>query len=249
MGRAMQTLLIGGAMFLWAVTGAVAAPPSPVPAADAVLYEVTENMVLDDLGAPTLRTASAALMGTAKVGSPLCPEGLVGLLQSLGLLTGPVSHCSVTAYGEDEIDLQTGAGTLSGKAAVVVNSDNPNDGPEHVAMEADFAASMQVLVGGGGALPLIAIQAGTLTPTAILGVPIAGVGALGLDPAAFGPSGFGGVFRLPFSMQGNIRQHAVFGRPAFYLTDAGTTVTVKPMEYSLTYPTVRVEIHFLPPAP
>jgi hypothetical protein len=249
MGRALQTLLIGVPMLLSAVTGTVAAPPSPAPAADAVLYEVTENMVLDDLATPTLRTASAALMGTAALGSPLCPESLVALLQGLGLVTGTVAGCSITAYGEDAIDLGTGAGTLSGKAAIVVNSDNPNDGPEHVAMEADFAAGMQILFGGGGALPLIAIQTGTLTPTAILGVPIAGVAVLGLNPAVFGPSSFGGVFRLPFSMQGDIRQHAVFGRPAFYLTDAGTTVTVKPMEYSLTYPTVRVEIHFLPPAP
>ena len=249
MGRALQTLLIGGPMLLSAVTSAGAAPPSPAPAADAVLYEVTENMVLDDLAVPTLRTASAALMGTAKLGSPLCPESLVSLLQGLGLVTGAVSGCSITAFGEDAIDLATGAGTLSGRAAIVMNGDNHNDGPEHVAMEAEFSAGMQILFGSGGALPLIAIQTGTLTPTAILGVPIAGVGALGLNPAAFGPSSFGGVFRLPFSMQGDIRQRAVFGRPAFYLTDAGTTVTAKPTEYSLTYPTVRVEIHFLPPAP
>ena len=37
---------------------------------DATLYEVTENMSLDDLSMPTLRTATAALQGTAKLGSP-----------------------------------------------------------------------------------------------------------------------------------------------------------------------------------
>ena len=40
---------------------------------DAKLYEVTENMSLDNLSMPTLRTATAALQGTAKLGSPLCP--------------------------------------------------------------------------------------------------------------------------------------------------------------------------------
>src|SRR5678816_3834192 len=64
---------------------------------DAKLYEVTENMSLDNLSMPTLRTATAALQGTARLGSPLCPVDLIHLLAGLGLLTRTDKPCTVTA--------------------------------------------------------------------------------------------------------------------------------------------------------
>ena len=77
---------------------------------DAKLYEVTENMSLDNLSMPTLRTATAALQGTAKLGSPLCPVDLIQLLVGLGLLTRADKPCTVTAVGNDEISTETGSG-------------------------------------------------------------------------------------------------------------------------------------------
>lgn len=227
-------------------TATTLALPAQAAAVDAKVYEVTENMVLDDLAAPTLRTATAALQGTAKVGTPLCPQALIQLLIGLGLVSGPGS-CMVTAIGEDEIVLATGAGTLTGAFAVVVNADNPVDAGELVVMTGTFAGGMQLLSGPTGPLPLIVITGATLTPTDVLGVPIPFVGALGLDPATFAPSSFGGVFRLPFALdksgkKGKPRR----GRDAFYLGDNGKPFPVKKDELSLGLPTVRVEITFAP---
>src|SRR5262249_40503156 len=61
-------------------TAAAAAPvamtggslPASAGPGSATLYELTENMQLDTLSKPTLRTASAALQGMSNLGTPLC---------------------------------------------------------------------------------------------------------------------------------------------------------------------------------
>lgn len=243
-------MLVGGAF----------AMPGHATATDATLYELTENMGLDSLAQPTVRTAMAALQGTARSGSALCPPALVGLLSQLGLITpaSTAKPCTVTAIGTDEIDLTTGGGTLSGTFAVVVNADNLVDGAELVVMEGDFAGNMQLLFDttAGTPLPLIAIPCsgpatcGTLTPTHVLGVPLAYLGYYfrGLTAEMFPPSAFGGVFRLPFVMsKGNSQKEKPRrNADAFYLTDEGGTVKVQKDELSLGMPTVRVEITFAP---
>ncbi len=229
--------------------GGAFAMPVNATAADGTLYELTENMGLNDLQHPTVRTAMAALQGTAKVGSALCPQALVQLLQGLGLLTSP-QPCTVTAIGTDEISLATGAGTLTGTFAVVINLDNPVDAAEFVVMEGTFAGNMQLLFNmtttPPSALPLIAMPLGTLTPTSILGVPLAYVAGLGLSPAQFPPTHFGGVFRLPFVMNNGKKEKPRRNADAFYLNDDGRTVKVQKDELSLGWPTVRVEITFAP---
>jgi hypothetical protein len=239
--------------------GGTLATPSNAAAADATLYELTENMGLDNLQNPTVRTAMAALQGTARSGSALCPPALVGLLRQLGLIhstLSPAKPCTVTAIGTDAIDLATGGGTLTGTFAVVVNADNQADGAELVVMEGDFAGNMQLLVDGNGSpLPLIAIPCsgpstcGTLTPKSVLGVPLAYLGYYfpGLTAEMFPPAAFGGIFRLPFvQAHGSGKQKARRNIDAFYLTDDGKTVKVKRDEMSLGMPTVRVEITFAP---
>ncbi len=143
---------------------------------DATLYEVTENMSLDDLSMPTLRTATAALQGTAKLGSPLCPVDLVHLLVGLGLLTRADKPCSITAVGNDAIETATGSGSVDGTFAVVINLDNTTDAPEFVAMTGTFKGSMQVVIDTTAkpprTLPLINLNDGTFTPTDVLGFPI-----------------------------------------------------------------------------
>jgi hypothetical protein len=227
---------------------------------DAKLYEVTENMTLDNLSKPTLRSATAALQGMAKPGSPLCPADLIHLLAGLDLLSRGDKPCTVTAVGHDVVDTTTGSGKLDGTFAVVVNLDNTTDAAEFVVMTGTFNGSMQVLadtsVTPPRQLPLINLNDGTFTPTDVLGVPIAAVGMICLeptkkakkfclDPKDFAPASFTGVFRLPFMVDRfGWRQRAQSNSEAFYLGDDGQLIRVKADERSLGFPTVRVEIDF-----
>lgn len=227
---------------------------------DAKLYEVTENMSLDSLSKPTLRSATAALQGHANFGSPLCPADLVRLLAGLGLLTRGDRPCTVTAIGSDAVDTTTGSGTLDGTFAVVVNLDNTTDAPEFVVMTGTFKGLMQVEVDTSvqppRQLPLISLNDGTFTPTDVLGVPIPAVGMICLDPTKkskkfcldpkdFAPASFTGVFRLPFTVDRfGWRQRPRSNTEAFYLGDDGQLIKVRPDERSLGFPTVRVEIDF-----
>jgi hypothetical protein len=217
---------------------------------DAKLYEVTENMTLDNLGAPTQRTAVAALQGVAKLGSPLCPVDLVQFLVGYELLVRADKPCTITALGSDAVDLQTGSGELKGSFQVVVNLDNTTDAPEFVVMTGTFKGDMQVLVDMSAnppaQLPLIALTNGVMTPGDVLNVPIAHLAyALGLDPASFVEANFTGVFRLPFSVDRRGKRFKAHPhRDAYYLGDRGQLIRVQPDERSLGFPTVRVEIDF-----
>jgi hypothetical protein len=227
---------------------------------DAKLYEVTENMTLDSLSKPALRSATAALQGTAKPGSPLCPADLIHLLAGLDLLSRGDKPCTVTALGSNDVDTTTGSGELDGTFAVVVNLDNTTDAAEFVVMTGTFNGSMQVVVDTSvnppRRLPLINLNNGTFTPTDVLGVPIPAVGMICLeptkkvkkfclDPKDFAPASFTGIFRLPFMVDRfGWRQRAQPNRDAFYLGDDGQLIKVKPDERSLGSPTVRAEIEF-----
>ena len=225
---------------------------------DAKLYEVTENMTLDNLSAPSLRTATATLQGTARLGTPLCPADLIQLLLQVGLITRADKPCTVTAVGSDEIDTATGAGTLTGTFAVVVNLDNTTDSPEFVAMTGTFEGAMQVVVDMKAkpprTLPLINLSNGVFKPADVLGIPITcpdpsptpckDISAIGLDPAKFGAAPFTGVFRLPFTVERRSWRKAFSHRDAYYLGDNGQLIRVQADERSLGFPTVRVEIDF-----
>jgi hypothetical protein len=225
---------------------AFAGVPAAASAGGATLYELTENMKLDDMKKPTLRTASAALLGTAEVGTGICPTALLGLLQMFGLPTG--SSCAITAFAEDAVSVQTGAGKFTGGFAVVVNTDNAADAPEMVVMTGEFHADMQVLADASGTmLPLIRITNGTVWPTDVLGVPLAYVGYYfpGVTPEMFPAAPFGGVFRLPFALdETGKRKKPRKSVDTFYLGDNGELIRVRPDELSLGFSTVRVEIAF-----
>jgi len=127
-------------------------------AADATLYELTENMKLVGKDSPR-RRATSELMGTANAGTPLCPM--------------PVGAppCTINATGSDNISLVTGLGKFSGTFTVVVQGDNPVDSPEFVIAKGKFSGKMDfspavlvnvplgtvvgkmVLAGGGGTVP------------------------------------------------------------------------------------------------
>ena len=103
--------------------------PAPALAADATLYELTENMKLTS-GKVVHRKATSELMGTASAGTPLCPM--------------PVGYpaCTINATGSDNISLATGLGNFGGSFTVVVQGDNPVDSPEYVIAKGKFSGKM-----------------------------------------------------------------------------------------------------------
>src|SRR5438132_9706661 len=115
-----------------------------VKSADAVLYEVTENMYLLDAAGNVVgpegairRKADASLYGWSRVGNPLCPVEV--------LVTNPRTEtCSVPAVGMDDIALNTFKGTVDGTFAVVLRDDNSTDSAEFVIMNGGFTGAMDL---------------------------------------------------------------------------------------------------------
>ncbi len=194
-----------------------------VPGAEAVLYEVTENMYLiDDHGnvvtpeSATHRQADASLYGWAKAGNLLCPAAI--------LVTNPRAEtCSVTADGIDNLSLLTGRGAVTGTYAVVVQDDNAVDAPEYVVMNGAFRGDMDLSMRPLGKV------VGTFTPAG----------------ASQGVK-FCGTFRLPFSIdRGGKRELPKRHGEAFYLADNGKSlIPVQKAEMSLGMATVRLELNF-----
>jgi len=209
--------------------------PALAKSADAVLYEVTEDMYLSvrdsngkvvtyvsDPAQATDRQAVAQLSGHAKFGTPLCPMWVKKIAPK-------AKHCTVNAKGSDDLSLTTGTGTLSGKYTVVVQDNNAVDAPEFVVITGSFTGDADLSWAMSGHAPL-----GFITN---------GVGTIdGYDGATFK---FHGTFRLPFALDESGRR----GRPwrdadAYYLNDDLKPFEVKASERSLGMPTVRLEIDF-----
>jgi hypothetical protein len=194
-----------------------------VPGAEAVLYEVSENMYLiDDQGnvvlpqSATRRQADAALYGWARIGNVLCPSAVL-------VTNTRAETCSVTAAGIDNISLTTGKGAVTGTFAVVVQDDNTTDAPEYVVMNGKFSGDMDLSIRPLGRV------VGTFSP------------AGSAEAVAFC-----GTFRLPFGLAKNgKRENPHRGVAAYYLADDGVTVfPVQKAEMSLDMPTVRLELRF-----
>jgi hypothetical protein len=193
-----------------------------VNSADAVLYEVTENMYLLDADGKVVapegavrRKADASLYGWARVGNPLCPLDV--------LVTNRHAHtCSVTALGTDDIALDSFTGGVDGTFAVVLQDDNNADAPEFVVMNGSFKGAMDLSKRPLGKISGTFLAAGASEPTA-----------------------FCGTFRLPFSVVRGKRDQPVRHAPAYYLADDFTTlIPVHPSELSLGMATVRLELSF-----
>ncbi len=170
-----RSALVFIALVLVSVASSFSSPRSAA-AADVTLYEVTENvrMLLRHHG-PTFRVASSALTGWAALGSPLCPVTLVASYNP------GASACAVNATGSDRINVSTGQGDFGGTLNVVVQGDNPVDGPELIVMTGSFQGKMD------------------FAPALVNGLPYGTVvGALKLSNAK-GSIPFTGVFRLPFA--------------------------------------------------
>ena len=224
-----------------AVLTMLVAAPLPVAAGkakaspDAVLYEVAEDAYfLDANGVPTgdpsqvvLRVATAELTGWVELGTPLCPSELL-------VVYPKAKRCALNAIGSDSVSLvgdNAGMGPVSGTVSVVVQGDNPADGPEGVAITGSFTGTVD------------------LSP-ALAGTPLGYLtgGVFQIDPGPYTQGGsftFTGTFRLPFSLSANGAKWRAWGnRPAFYLNAKGRPERVQQDERSIGWATVRLEIEF-----
>ena len=242
--------IIGIAIVGWA------AAPAAASAGSARLYEMTENMKLTPQGKFEHRKATSELIGTADLGTPLCPVALVAAVNP------GATSCTINATGSDNISLGTGLGGFSGTFTTVVQGDNPVDSPEFVVMKGSFKGKMD------------------FSPAVLFRIPLGHVvGKMSVDGAK-GAIPFTGVFRLPFVLRAlpvpdgkgstvnvpcgpSLPCDAIaFGgtptplnplalydliaatRPLYLLDDMATIVPVQSSEFGGGWATVRFEISF-----
>jgi hypothetical protein len=197
----------------------VAVGPSPAAAADATMYELYENMSVVQYDGRTYRRAWSAIKGTARPGTLLCPLSVT---------------CSVNGVGQSSVDVATGQGTVSGQIQIVVQGDNPVDGPEAVVLSGKFGGTMNF----SPAL-LVGLPYGTVVGTVKVGK--------GGDPApdAQQPTPFTGIFHLPFTFPddpSNTSYYLSFTRSSLTGLQPSGVVPVRGSEKTLDEPMVKFEI-------
>jgi hypothetical protein len=191
----------------------VAVGPSPAAAADAAVYELYENMSIVQLDGRTYRKAWSAIKGTARPGTLLCPL--------------PVT-CSIHGTGTSSVDVVTGQGTVNGQIQIVVQGDNPVDGPEAIVLTGKFNGAMDFSPALLAGLPY-----GTVVGTVKVGK--------GSDQSSDAQqSPFTGTFHLPFVFPADPSS------TPYYLTFTGLqpsgAAPVSPSEKTLDEPMVKFEI-------
>ncbi len=223
--------LVASAMDLTSATSAsfnIIVPAAGLGDANAVLYEVTENLKFRPLLAGR-RIATSTLMGTVNAGTAICPLYLFP-----AGLSAELKKCSIEAVGSNNVNLATGKGPFEGTFAVVINTPDTNrvDGPELVILQGtlrgriDFSLAIfgpDGIPKSGDELPIGFFTDGRWNAQGVAGGPLQGVRAQGT---------LTGTFRQPVGTMEN----------AFYLGAGGTLVQVQQQERSLDVPTVRVEI-------
>lgn len=186
---------------------------SPAGAADAVLYELTEAVKIED-AAGRFKSSQATLAGTIAAGTPLCPRSLVAQVRA--------SNCSLTVRAVGKADDATGTGPVTADIQVLVQDANQVDAPEVVVIKGRVHGTLDMSPAFLRQIPLGSIT-GRFTASGVPGSPAAGFS---------GSGAFNGVFRIPFEHN---------GRPS-YLLDNGSIEPVRSHERALGIPTVRLEI-------
>jgi hypothetical protein len=153
-----------------AITGA----PAVASAGGATLYELTENMKLTSRAQFQHRKATSELIGTADLGTPLCPTSLVTAVSP------GATSCSINATGADNISLRTGRGDFGGTFTVVVQDNNAADSPESVVMRGSFTGKMD------------------FSPAILHSIPLGYVTGKMRINGTRNAIPFTGIFRLPF---------------------------------------------------
>ena len=213
-------------------------PPAPTGPPNASFYELTETMQLLTSGGTKFRVATSALAGSAALGTPFCPTAL-----AQSVMADP-KFCTLVAIGKDNVSLTTGIGHFNATLDIVVQGDNPVDGPEFLVAEIKVTGRMD------------------FSPAILSGLPYGTVaGALAGKSLPTPRPQFIGVFRLPFLGGGGVRSLlcplTLDPNPNFppdkdyvyvdttstgWLT--GKCIDILPDELALGVPTVRFDIWF-----
>jgi hypothetical protein len=213
----------------------ITASPALAETPAAILYDVTEVMKVTTGRVPH-RIAEGALAGSAKLGTPFCPEKLAAKLPP------GATECWVIANGTDNINLTTGHGTLAALVVPVTTGDNPFAAPEL-------------------ALERVSVSGRIDFSPALSGLPYGTV-----DGRVDGRHRFRGVFLQPFlgsvvaDAQGTtLRQmfcpltptpNPSLGGPDFAWLEidagvpTGKCIDIQPNQTSLGYPTLRFDLFF-----
>lgn len=225
--------------------GATAAWDEDGLVADAVLYEVWEDVFLPPTPVLTNSVLTgldlkrvAAISGSAKIETAVCAV--------VHWMNPNASTCSLTAVGTNIIHLDaTGTPLMvpidtSGTFDIVVQFDNPFDSPELVVTTGSLAGKTfpKPLPPGTPKRLKKEFQALNLIPLFAI------IGQFTID-GQHDPISFTGTFRLPFGFNEHgemVKKHR--GEHAFYLSDTGGLIRVKRDEFSIGFPTVRIEFTF-----
>ncbi len=192
-----------------------------VPNSDATLYEVSETVRFDSTAglSVAMRNAIATLLGSANLGTPLCPAAVLALNPA-------ATSCDIAGQGQDSVSLATGLGPVWGTFAVLINA--PGNSDDHVpdlpVLTGTFTGDVDLSLAVQSQIPLGYLRNGQLT--------IDQTGQM---------IPFSGTFRLPFS------QVDAWGfKRDYYLAADGTPISIRQHERDLGFPLVRLEVTFGP---
>ena len=186
---------------------------TPAPAADAVLYEVSEAVKLN-WHSGKFHSSEATLMGAVKSGTPLCPTWLAAKFD--------IDRCWLTVRAKGQADDETGIGPVDGTIQVLSQDKNSVDAAERIVIAGKFKGTMDLSRPFTGGVPIGYMigefEVGGIKDSLAEGFKVKG--------------NFTGTFRLPFAYNGQ----------AAYMRDNGTVVPANSDEHSIGNPTVRLEV-------
>ena len=207
----------------------------------ATLYELSERVTLEPENDVIIRRATSPLLGSATIGTPLCPTFLLATFSRL-------ERCTVIATGTNRVSTVTGEGPVTGDFDIVVNA--PGSSSVHVpslaVLSGTFRGTINLSLAILSGVPLGSLDNGSLTYEKVLDngvlVPFPGCD---LQCPSFQ---FTGTFRLPFGLDAlGIVGGIDDDDEAFYLADDLTTlIRVRDRERSVGFPPVRLEVRFGP---
>jgi len=189
------------------------------PNSDATLYEVSETVHFDSAAglSVTMRNAIATLLGSANLGTPLCPAAVLAMNPA-------ATSCDIAGQGQDSVSLATGLGPVWGTFAVLINAPGNSDDhiPDLPVLTGTFTGDVDLSPAVQSQIPLGYLRNGQLT----------------VDQTGQVIS-FSGTFRLPFS-----QVDAMGLKRDYYLAADGTPIPVRQHERDLGFPLVRLEVTF-----
>ncbi len=199
----------------------------------ATLYEVSERVKFDAVKGMIRRDAVSPLLGSADLGSPLCPD-------SLAVAFPGMTDCTVMGTGKDAVSLATGLGPVSGTFFVVINAKGNSSVhvPDLPVISGTFRGDIDLSLAVQGLAPTGFLNNGELR---ILKVDQKNIPAL--KPLVGESILFTGVFRLPV---GDRELGITPADPAnaYYITDLGAAVPVRQDQRAIGFPTVKLEVTF-----